>query len=78
LNETISKISGNEDESRKQKVRGKIETFISNIENDIKSSGSNDFEIIKRKLSSKYKNLPVKFHYYLDEIIRWKINELTL
>jgi transcriptional regulator with PAS, ATPase and Fis domain/CHASE2 domain-containing sensor protein len=78
LNETISNISGNEDESRIQKVKGKIETFISNIENDIKNSGSNDFEIIKRKLSSKYKNLPVKFHYYLDEIIRWKISDPTL
>lgn len=75
LNETISNICDTEDESIKQKVRKKIETFISNIENDIKSSGSIDFTIIRQKLNSKYKNLPAKFHYYLDEIIRWKINE---
>jgi transcriptional regulator with GAF, ATPase, and Fis domain len=75
LKETVSIISDNEDESIKEKVLVKIEKFVSNIEKDIKSSGSNDFEIIRKKLNSKYKNLPAKFHHYLDEIIRWKINE---
>ena len=75
LREAVSIISDIEDESVKEKVRAKIEKFVSNIEKDIKSSGSNDFEIIRKELNSKYKNLPVKFHYYLDKIIRWKINE---
>jgi len=75
LKDTVSKISNTEDESIKEKVLVKIEKFVSNIEKDIKSSGSNDFEIIRQKLNSKYKNLPVKFHHYLDEIIRLKINE---
>ena len=75
LKETVSRISNTEDESVNEKVLVKIEKFVSNIEKDIKSSGSNDFEIIRKKLNSKYKNLPVKFHHHLDEIIRWKINE---
>jgi hypothetical protein len=28
---------------------------------------------VKSEFSSKYKNLPAKFHPYLDEIIKWKI-----
>ena len=75
LKETVSIISDSEDESIKEKVRVKIEKLVSNIEKDIKSSGSNDFEIVRRKLNPKYKNLPAKFHRYLDEIIRLKINE---
>jgi transcriptional regulator with GAF, ATPase, and Fis domain/CHASE2 domain-containing sensor protein len=75
LKETVSIISAIEDESVKEKVLVKIEKFISNIEKDIKSSGSNDFDVLRKELNSKYKNLPAKFHRYLDEIIRWKINE---
>jgi hypothetical protein len=74
FDETVVNISGSNDESIKEKISGKIQTFISNIEKDIRRTDSNDFDIIKQKLNSKYKNLPAKFHHYLDEIIRWKIN----
>jgi transcriptional regulator with GAF, ATPase, and Fis domain len=75
LNDVVSKISNTEDKSVKERVLGKVETFISNIEKDIKSSNSDEFEIVRKNLSSKYKNLPVKFHHYLDEVIRWKISK---
>jgi transcriptional regulator with GAF, ATPase, and Fis domain/CHASE2 domain-containing sensor protein len=74
FDETVVNISGSNDESIKEKISGKIQTFISNIEKDIRRTDSNDFDIIKQKLNSKYRNLPAKFHHYLDEIIRWKIN----
>ncbi|MBT8379128.1 MAG: sigma 54-interacting transcriptional regulator [Ignavibacteria bacterium] len=74
LTKTVSIISGTDEKSIMEKVEVKIVTFISNIEKDIKNVDSTDFETVKQKLYSKYKNLPAKFHHYLDEIIRWKIN----
>jgi transcriptional regulator with GAF, ATPase, and Fis domain len=77
LGKATSTISGSKDELINEKVLGKVQTFISNIEKDIRSMGLNDFESIKQRLGSKYKNLPVKFHCYLDEVIRWKIDGLS-
>ena len=41
---TISIISGTEDDEIKKRVRSKVETFINNIEKDLRKSGKNDFE----------------------------------
>ncbi len=70
---SVSIISGTDDEEVNERVRGKIQTFLSNIEKDIRSTGSSSYDTVKASLSSKYKNLPVKFHRYLDEVIRRKI-----
>ena len=70
---SVDMIAVVSDDDVQEKVRGKIKTFIDNIENDIAKIESGDFEKVKSEFSSKYKNLPVKFHPYLDEIIRWKI-----
>jgi DNA-binding NtrC family response regulator/CHASE2 domain-containing sensor protein len=70
---SVEVITGIDDNGAREKVNGKIYTFINNIENDIAKTGSGDFEEVKSEFSSKYKNLPVKFHLYLDEIIKWKI-----
>ena len=56
-----------------ERVRSKIQTFLGNIENDLRKTEINDFETFKKQFSSKYKNLPVKFHSYLDEVTKWKI-----
>ena len=69
---TISIIAGTEDNEVKERVRSKVETFLNNIQKDLKISGQNDLELLKKKFSSKYKNLPVKFHFYLDEVLKWK------
>ncbi len=52
------------------KVQSKIEIYISNIKQDIEKENEKDFEKIKLAFKSKYKNLPAKFHPYLDEIIK--------
>ena len=73
IDASIETIAGNESYDVKEKVSSKIKMFINNIENDIIKTGAGDFEEVKSKFSSKYKNLPAKFHPYLDEIIKWKI-----
>ncbi|MGB5895540.1 MAG: sigma 54-interacting transcriptional regulator [Ignavibacteriaceae bacterium] len=70
---SVDVIAGINDHEVREKVKGKIHTFINNIENDIVKTGSDDFEEVKSVFLSKYKNLPAKFHPYLDEIIKWKI-----
>jgi len=52
------------------KVQNKIETFVTNIKQDIMNESTKDFDKIKLSFKSKYKNLPAKFHPYLDEIIK--------
>jgi len=66
-------IAGSEDEEMIGKVNSKLELFLKNIENDVNESPVNDFEKVKINFNSKYKNLPRKFHYYLDEIIKKKL-----
>ena len=63
-------ISETDDPEVKERVKNKIENFIQNIENDVKNIPDKDFENVKSKLISKYKNLPQRFHFYLDEVIR--------
>ena len=72
--EAIQIIAATDDEEAKVKVSSKLHLFIKNIENDVEKLESKSFEEIKDKLNSKYKNLPQKFHIYLDEIIKRKIS----
>ncbi len=73
IEKAITLISGTEDIDTNERVRSKIQTFLGNIENDLRKTEINDFETFKKQFSSKYKNLPVKFHSYLDEVTKWKI-----
>jgi transcriptional regulator with PAS, ATPase and Fis domain len=73
IEKAILLISGTEDTDTNERVRSKIQIFLSNIENDLGKIGTKDFESFKKQFSSKYKNLPVKFHNSLDEVIKWKI-----
>jgi transcriptional regulator with GAF, ATPase, and Fis domain/CHASE2 domain-containing sensor protein len=75
INKSAKIISETDDTEANEKVLAKIETFISNIKNDIDKTGTNNFDTIKGSFASKYKNLPVKFHVYLDEIIKWQIKK---
>jgi len=70
IQKTTSFISGTDDSEVKKRVLQKVQTFIKNIEKDLQSTEQSDFEELKKRFSSKYKNLPVKFHHYLDEILR--------
>ncbi|MFA6026962.1 MAG: sigma 54-interacting transcriptional regulator, partial [Ignavibacteriaceae bacterium] len=70
LEETINEIAATDEEKVLEKVRAKLDTFLSNIREDAVRINSSDFETVKQKLQSKYKNLPKKFHPYLDEVIK--------
>ena len=64
-------IAGTENDEIVKKVEDKIQTFLNNIEKDLEKSGTGNFNEARSKFSSKYKNLPVKFHFYQDEVIKW-------
>jgi hypothetical protein len=63
-------IASSDDEDVNGRVKVKIETFLSNIKESVKEIPQANFDLVKAKLSSKYKNLPQKFHVYLDEVIK--------
>ncbi len=73
---TIMAISLNENEDILLRVKSKIEMWIANINKDIEPYKKLSFEEIKLKLNSKYKNLPQKYHKYLDEVIKNNIDKL--
>ncbi len=67
---TSKVIADSENEELIEKVRTKLQTYLSNLQNDLSKNTSKDFNDIKQQFISKYKNLPAKFHIYLDEIIK--------
>ena len=73
LLDTVKIIVNSDDEDAKNKVKSKLDTWLMNIKKDLEQAGSNDFDLIKKKFNSKYKNLPQKFHFYLDETIKYLI-----
>lgn len=66
---TVSVIADSSDQEILNRVKSKLDIWISNISKDVEPFSSLNFEEIKVKLNSKYKNLPQKFHCYLDEVI---------
>ena len=70
IDAATEKISGIEDIEVNDRVKNKIEIFLRNISDDVKDYSPNDFKLVKLKLISKYKNLPQRFHSYLDEVIK--------
>ena len=73
IKESVRLIAGTDELEVEEKVKDKIQTFINNIEGDISKAGTASFADVKLRFSSKYKNLPAKFHRYLDEVIKWKL-----
>jgi transcriptional regulator with GAF, ATPase, and Fis domain/CHASE2 domain-containing sensor protein len=70
INKAAEALAGTSQTEVIERTRSKLQKLIANIEADIKSSGVDNLEALKLKHASKYKNLPQKFHYYLDEVIR--------
>jgi transcriptional regulator with PAS, ATPase and Fis domain len=68
---TIINVAGSDDLQVTEKVKAKIDTFLNNIEDGVFPLKELSFEEIKTKLNSKYKNLPQKYHSFLDEIIKY-------
>lgn len=62
-------ISNSELDEINTKVSSKLNIYLSNLENDLKDHKKKSLDEIKIIFASKYKNLPQKFHEYLDKII---------
>lgn len=67
---TIKQIALSEDKDILKRVEQKFDTWIENLREDINSVTERDFESVKNRFSSKYKNLPQRFHPFLDEVIK--------
>ena len=67
---TAAFIADSDDLEVVNRVKVKLDTWLNNIKKDIQEYKSEDFSAVRDKLSSKYKNLPQKFHIYLDEVIK--------
>lgn len=74
IDKSVKTISQTDDHEINSKVRSKLETWLANIKKDIDKSKSDNFNDLKSELRSKYKNLPQKFHIYLDEVIKDLLN----
>lgn len=70
LDKSVSLISKSENNDINSKVESKVKTYLSNIEKDLENYPDSTFEEIKSSFNSKYKNLPQKYHQFLDSIIQ--------
>lgn len=71
---TVKQVAFSEDNDVLKRVEQKFDTWIENIKEDINSVHEKDFESIKNQFASKYKNLPQRFHPFLDEVIKYLLN----
>lgn len=69
LTNTILAITKNDNEEILSRVKSKVDTWLLNIKKDVDQYRELSFDEIKTKLNSKYKNLPQKYHTYLDQVI---------
>lgn len=72
---TVKQIALTEDKNILGKVESKFKIYLDNVKKDLLKINSMDFNLVKRQFASKYKNLPVRYHQYLDEIIKYFINK---
>ncbi len=72
---TIKAVCLNDKQEEIDRVKAKLETWLNNIRKDVSEHKDHSFEVVKHELKSKYKNLPQKFHFYLDEVIKYYLNK---
>ena len=70
IENTVIQISAKKEIKVNEKVKSKLTKLLSNVETDVKKQSGKSFQEIKSLLNSKYKNLPQKYHIYLDLIIK--------
>ncbi|MCP4971751.1 MAG: hypothetical protein GY932_14290 [Arcobacter sp.] len=73
LEKAVQQLAESNEETIIEKVKTKGSTYLKNIEKDLTNYPEKSFEEIKIQFASKYKNLPQKYHTYLDRIIRKKL-----
>ena len=67
LNTTVEKITGDNDSNINEKVERKLREYLSNATEMVDQSVPME-EVLSRS-KPKYKNLPQRYHTYLDQII---------
>ncbi|MEG8946131.1 sigma 54-interacting transcriptional regulator [Rosettibacter firmus] len=75
LEETVKTLASTDDKLVLDKVKAKVSMYLENIKKDLVKFDNSDFTFIKSKMKSKYKNLPVRYHTYFDEIIKHYLAE---
>ena len=70
FDKTLADIACTDDSEVFDRLQTKMQTFLNNIIEPVSELKGDDYDSVRKKLSSKYKNLPQKFHSYLDEVIR--------
>ncbi len=71
----VTQLSATEDEEVNNRLISKTGTYLKNVKKDVEKYSGKSFAEIKTALNSKYKNLPQRYHRYLDEIIKHFISE---
>jgi len=77
LEEASAKLADSNDLKTIARVKSKGEKYILNLKKDLALVSGNSFEKIKENFNAKYKNLPRKFHFYLDEVIKKLLSETS-
>jgi biotin operon repressor len=70
----LAVVTITKDKDSADKLKSKLQTYLTNIKKDLEKLESKDFDFIKTQFASKYKNLPQKYHFHLDEIIKHLLN----
>lgn len=70
INTAITKISKTDNQLINSRLESKLNKFLTNIKNDLIKHADLSFDEVKTVFNSKYKNLPQKYHIYLDNIIK--------
>ncbi len=70
----LAVVTITKDKDSADKLKSKLQTYLTNIKKDLEKLESKDFDFIKAQFTSKYKNLPQKYHSHLDEIIKYLLN----
>ena len=73
LNAAAKQIANSDEKEIVEKVTSKVSTYLKNIDKDLQKHTSSNFDEIKTTFQSKYKNLPQRYHQYLDEIIKQQL-----
>ena len=76
LEAAVKEIAATEEKEILERINSKCAAYLENIRKDLSGSRSDSFDEIKVRFNSKYKNLPIKYHPYLDQTIRFLIGNL--
>ncbi len=76
MDAAVKEISATEEKEILDRVQSKCTTYIENIKKDLVGFNTYSFDEIKGRFNSKYKNLPSKYHPFLDQTIRFLISNL--